>query len=202
MTEIALITAIGPNGIIGVGNKLPWHSKQDFYHFKTITKGYPCIFGDKTFFGLPKYPLKNRVNIVVNQEYKEEGENIVCSAFNTKVEPVEHYYTGSFLKLNSIENAIKTSMNYDKIFICGGAGVYKYCLENNLVNTIYLTKIISPTLQNDSVKNPDRYVFFPIDFNEYFKKDWVRVPFEYKEELPEESEDITVLFQKWIKLKN
>ena len=145
--EIALIVAIGPNNVIGIGDKLPWHSKQDFYHFKTTTKGYPCIFGDKTYFTLPKYPLKNRLNIVTSLDYKED-EVIVCSEFNCNVDPVEHKDTGSFIKAPSIENAIKLASNFEKVFICGGKSIYKYVIENNIINTIYLTRIISPELQN------------------------------------------------------
>jgi hypothetical protein len=49
---------------------------------------------------------------------------------------------------------------------------------------------------------PDNYVRFPIDLHKYLSENWVRVPFEYKEEdLPEENEDITVQFQKWRKIK-
>lgn len=202
MTEIAAIFAIGPNNVIGIGNQLPWYSKQDFYHFKTTTKGYPCIFGDKTFFNLPKYPLKNRLNIVVNPEYKEGGEIIFCSEFDTSIEPVIHRNTGTFMKMNSLESAIQLGMNYDKVFVCGGAGVYKYCLEKELVDTIYLTKIISPKLQDEVQKSPKNFVYFPIDINEMLAQGWKRVDFGYDDkELPEENEEITVQFQKWIKIK-
>lgn len=198
--EIALIAAIGPNQVIGIGNELPWHSKQDFYHFKTQTKGYPCIFGDNTFFNLPKYPLKNRLNIVTSLEYTTT-EVIECSEFNCKETPVKYTETGAYIKAKSIEAAITLGKNFSKIFICGGKSIYKYCLENNLINTIYLTKIISPSLQKEINENPKNYVYFPIDLQEYLSKNWVRVPFEYKkDELPEENDDVTVLFQKWIKL--
>jgi hypothetical protein len=36
--EIAAIFAVGPNDVIGIKDKMPWHSKQDFYHFKKVTK--------------------------------------------------------------------------------------------------------------------------------------------------------------------
>lgn len=91
--------------------------------------------------------------------------------------------------------------NFEKIFICGGASIYKYVLENNKVNTLYITRIISPELQREFNNNEKEYVKFPVDLHTYLSKDWVRVPFEYKtNELPEENDNITVQFQKWIKI--
>lgn len=198
--EIALIVAIGPNNVIGIGDKLPWHSKQDFYHFKTTTKGYPCIFGDKTYFTLPKYPLKNRLNIVTSLDYKED-EVIVCSEFNCNVDPVEHKDTGSFIKAPSIENAIKLASNFEKVFICGGKSIYKYVIENNIINTIYLTRIISPELQKNVEENKDLYVYFPYDMTELLRNGWKKEKFTYKKnELPEEFDNLTVLFSKYSKI--
>lgn len=199
--EIALIVAIGPNNVIGFGDKLPWHSKQDFYHFKTVTNGYPCIFGDKTFFNLPKYPLKNRLNIVTSLDYTKD-EIITCSEFNCNVEPVKHKNTGSFIKTPKIEYAINMSSNYDKVFICGGKSIYKYVIENNLINTIYLTRIISPELQKDIEENKDSYVYFPCDMTMLLREGWKKEKFSYKKsELPEEYDNLTVLFSKYSKIK-
>lgn len=202
MTEVILIVAVGPNNVIGQADKLIWHSKQDFYHFKKQTKGYPCIFGDKTFFGLPKYPLKNRQNIVVSLDYTDSAETMLCSEFDISKDPVEHKHTGSYQKINSIKYAIQIGSNFDKVFICGGASIYKYALENNLVDTIYLTKIDSPTLQKEVDEDIDKkkYIYFPIDLDEFLKKDWKKENIEYDiSELPEENDDLVIQFQKWTK---
>ena len=50
MIEVCAIFAIGPDNVIGIEDKMPWHSRQDFYHYKKTTMGYPCLFGDRTFF--------------------------------------------------------------------------------------------------------------------------------------------------------
>lgn len=195
MKEVAAIFAIGPDNIIGIKDKMPWHSKQDFYHFKKVTNGYPCLFGATTFYGLPKYPLANRLNIVLdNTKLESITANFRYSDENTKC-------MGGYVTINDFTTAIDYCSNFDKIFICGGASIYKYALENNLINTIYLTKIISPSLRADIRKNLDEYVHFPIDLQTYLSKNWVRVPFNYSvDELPEEKTDIVVQFQKWIKL--
>ena len=130
MTKLCMIMAIGPEGVIGKGDKLAWHSKNDFYHFIQQTKGWPCIFGATTFYGLPKYPLKNRLNIVLDLDCEKTG--LVTGA------------NGSWLETNNLDTALDLTKSYDKVFICGGKSIYKYCLDNNLIDEIYLTKINFP----------------------------------------------------------
>ena len=73
-------------------------------------------------------------------------------------------------------------INYDKIFICGGKSIYKYCLDNNLIDEVYLTKITTPdnSLEKEIDKNSEEYVYFPIDLDVYLK-DWHAERIEYKE---------------------
>ena len=147
MSTVYMIVAIGPDNVIGKGSGLAWHSKVDFHHFVTKTKGCACIFGATTFYGLPKYPLKNRLNIVVNIDTKE-----TCVKSNDN---------GSWIETNDIKEAIRLANNFDRVFICGGKSIYKYCLDNELINAIYLTKITSPSLYHDIEEHPDDYVRFP-----------------------------------------
>ena len=164
MTKVCMIMAIGPKGIIGKGDKLAWHSKNDFYHFIQQTKGWPCIFGATTFYGLPKYPLKNRLNIVVDIDCKKTelvlGEN------------------GNWIQTNDIKVAIDLTKSYDKVFICGGKSIYKYCLEHNLIDEIYLTHITSPDLEKLVADNNEDLVYFPIDLDNY-TKGWKQEKIEY-----------------------
>lgn len=147
MSTVYMIVAIGPDNVIGKGNGLAWHSKVDFHHFVTQTKGWPCIFGATTFYGLPKYPLKNRLSIVLNIE-------------RDKTELFQNE-NGCWIETNSVDTALDIARNYDKVFICGGKSIYKYCLDNNLINAIYLTKISSPALYHDIEEHPDDYIRFP-----------------------------------------
>lgn len=156
MSTVYMILAIGPDGVIGKGKELAWHSKVDFYHFVTQTKGCACIFGDVTFYNLPKYPLKNRLNIVVNIQ-------------NTDTFVLTNEDRGSWIETNSIEKALDYAKNYDRVFICGGKSVYKYCLDHNLINAIYLTKISSEKLSKDIQEHPDDYVRFPYTEEEFLK---------------------------------
>lgn len=111
-----IIVATDNNGLIGQGNKMPWHLPADFSYFKSKTTGSVVVMGSNTFFSLGK-PLPNRKNIIITRR-------------NLKIEGVEIYKT--------IEEALNI---YPDCFIIGGAKIYKYSIENNLVDEIYLTKI-------------------------------------------------------------
>lgn len=194
--EICAIFAIGPDNVIGIEDKMPWHSKKDFYHYKQVTNGYPCIFGERTFLGLPKYPLSNRLNVCVNLGY--ETTSVIRTVETKNGKKID---TGSYLEVPTIEDAIALTSNYSKIFICGGRSIYKYCLENNLIDTIYLTEVESEDLSEQIQKDPDRYIRFPIDIKKYVKN-WNCDDIFYDPAiLPQEDNDIMVKFLKYTKAK-
>ena len=120
--EIAAILAVGPYGVIGKGDKLIWHSKADFNHFKEKTMNWPCIFGSTTFYGLPKYPLKNRLNVVLDNK-----QPVGILADNR-----------GWVTCNSFEEALLFCENYDKVFICGGKSLYSIILSVAIVILIPL----------------------------------------------------------------
>ena len=184
MTKLCMIMAIGPDGVIGKGDKLAWHSKNDFYHFIQQTKGWPCIFGATTFYGLPKYPLKNRLNIVLDLDCEKTGLLIGVN--------------GSWIETNNLDTALELTKSYDKVFICGGKSIYKYCLDNNLVDEIYLTKISTPatTLEQQIKEHPDDYVRFPIDLDAY-TRNWDMESIEYLTGMV--PEDYQCIFLKFMK---
>ena len=171
---------------------MPWHSKKDFYHYKQVTKGYPCIFGERTFLGLPKYPLTDRLNICVNLDYKTTSV-----IHTTETKKGKQFDTGCYLEVPTIENAIALCSNYSKIFICGGRSIYKYCLENKLIDTIYLTEVESEDLTEEIAKDPDKYIRFPIDIKKYVKNWDCNDIFYDPMILPQEDSDIMVKFLKY-----
>ena len=109
MTEIIIIAAVAENNVIGKDGKIPWHIKEDFQHFKNLTLGYPCIMGDKTYESLPIKPLPGRENIVLtfDKNYNPKGVTIKYS----------------------FEDAFEHCKGKEKIFIIGGASIYKQGLK-------------------------------------------------------------------------
>lgn len=117
-----LIVACNKKGIIGNNNNIPWYIPEDLKFFRDKTINNIVIMGRKTFESLPNKILKNRLNIVI---------------------------TNNYLNYNNIDNKlIFTNMdnfNYilpnddRKIFIIGGNNIYK--LFFNKCNIINLTII-------------------------------------------------------------
>jgi dihydrofolate reductase len=64
---LAAIVAIAENGVIGLGNRLPWHISSDLKRFKSLTLGKPVIMGRKTFASIGRV-LPGRETIVVSRD--------------------------------------------------------------------------------------------------------------------------------------
>ena len=109
-----IISAIAQNNVIGKSSgEMPWHSNEEFSHFKSTTLGFPIIMGRKTFDSLGK-PLKNRLNIVLtsNNNMKSDFPEIII--------------------FDTLEKAYDFCMNenYEKIFIIGGSQIYNLALKD------------------------------------------------------------------------
>ncbi|MFT4303372.1 MAG: dihydrofolate reductase [Candidatus Woesearchaeota archaeon] len=115
---LALIVAIGPNGVIGNNNKLPWDIPEDLKLFKETTKNNSIIMGMKTFESIGK-PLPYRNNIVLTSKKISIPGVIIC---------------------NNIEDAIKKAKEFGKdIFCIGGTSIYKQFIP--LVDKLYISWI-------------------------------------------------------------
>ena len=122
--KIKLIVAATENNVIGIKNNLPWNLPDDMKYFKNKTIGSTVIMGKKNYLSIPKKfrPLKERTNIVLTTDNNFQAKDCVVE--------------------NSLEAAIKNAKKLNKdIFIIGGGMVYKYALNENLVDIIYLTRI-------------------------------------------------------------
>ena len=141
--DIIIIAAMAKNRVIGRDNALPWSLKEDMAHFRELTTGWPCIMGRKTWESLPKRPLPGRLNIVVSKN----GVSATDGG--------GHFFSGAEV-FPSLQAAIQRCEGYEKVFICGGASVYREALSWHpsgcLANRIELTVIH---------KEYDGDVFFP-----------------------------------------
>lgn len=142
---VSLIVAKAENNAIGKDNDLIWHLPDDMAFFKNTTKGRYVIMGRKNFDSIPpKYrPLPGRPNIIVtsNNSFKAENCDVV----------------------NSIEEAILLAKKAGEkeAFVIGGGQIYKYALEKNLIDKLYIT-FVHESFEAD--------VFFPeIDWKKWKK---------------------------------
>ena len=64
--RLAVIAAVARNGIIGAGNKMPWHIPGDLRHFRALTTGHRVIMG-RTWESVGR-PLPGRENVIVSRD--------------------------------------------------------------------------------------------------------------------------------------
>ena len=107
-----IIAAVSGNNVIGFQGKIPWHSKEEFKHFKSTTIGCPVIMGRNTFDSFDK-PLQNRLNIIITRN------------------PENKYEFDELKYFSNLEEAFSfcESEKYEKIFVIGGGEIYKSAIN-------------------------------------------------------------------------
>ncbi len=114
-----MIVAVAKDNVIGADNDIPWYCPADLQHFKRTTMGAPVVMGRKTYESLKIQPLPGRRNIIIsrNSDYQAAG----CDIFS------------------SIEAAMEQLAAVDKVFIIGGAELYKQMLPK--AQELYVTQV-------------------------------------------------------------
>ncbi len=132
-SRICIIAAVARNGIIGIGNQMPWHLPEDLKRFKRLTLGHAVIMGRRTFESIiatSGKPLSGRSNIVVTRS--REWARPDCRA------------------VYSLEAALAAVREPQDAFVIGGAEIYALALP--IASHLYMTEI---------ERNFDGDAFFP-----------------------------------------
>ncbi len=122
--QVAIISAVGQNGVIGINNQLPWRLPEDLKHFKALTMGCPMIMGRKTFESLPGL-LPGRPHWVITRN--------------------ANWQAAGATPFSAIEVALEAakSAGHQRVFVIGGGEIYQQSLL--LADTLYLTEVaLSP----------------------------------------------------------
>ncbi|MGI9402172.1 MAG: dihydrofolate reductase [Rhizobiaceae bacterium] len=124
--RLAIIAAIGRNGVIGVDGELPWRLSSDLKRFKQITMGKPIIMGRKTFDSIGK-PLPGRCNIVItrNDGFLVPG-----------IEVAANIESGI-----SIARRYAAEENLEEVHVIGGGEIYSRTIE--FADRLYITHVHS-----------------------------------------------------------
>ena len=119
------ILAISNNGVIGVGNKLPWHSPEEVKHFKDYTAGKTLVAGTNTVKSLP-FKLPNRKLVQFgNSEQHKYADDVVFSREALFIKYPTAIVIGGAATINSMIDAInyfvithidKTIIEKDAVF--------------------------------------------------------------------------------------
>jgi dihydrofolate reductase len=126
--NVEAILAIDKNNGLAKDGKIPWKSKIDMQFFKNKTIHNVIVMGSKTLLSLPKSePLKDRINIVVTNEYNKYLNNY------------SKYDNIWFVNHNNVLNILKHCYKDKTIFIIGGSQIYNLLLP--YCSTIWLTRI-------------------------------------------------------------
>jgi dihydrofolate reductase len=62
-----IMAAVSPEGVIGLGGRIPWHYRGDMRRVKRLTMGATLIMGRVTWESLGGRPLPGRRNLVVTR---------------------------------------------------------------------------------------------------------------------------------------
>jgi len=118
---VNLIVAIGKNNLIGKGNKLPWHYKEDMLYFKNTTMNKKVIMGELTFKSIISYinkPLPGRTSVIATlTDYAYPGIEVT----------------------NDIIKYLNEFPKEEEIFIIGGKVIYDLTLD--LADRLYITHV-------------------------------------------------------------
>ena len=136
---INMIWAMDENNLVGKGDRIPWHIKEDLLYYKSKTKGQTVLMGDTTYFSLKGY-------------YKD------------KTLPYGKIYVATIDKNLVIEGC---EMVYDiipflekvdfELWVVGGATIYKLSLP--YADKLYISFV-------KGTHEGDRY-FPTIDYSKY-----------------------------------
>ncbi len=118
--EVDIIVALAKKNVIGSGNKLIWHLPADLKYFKSVTTGHTLIMGRKTYASIGR-PLPGRRTIVVSKNTNFVGEG--------------------FEVARSLREAFELAKDSKKVFVVGGAQIYKQAIEMPEVSRLLVTRI-------------------------------------------------------------
>ena len=122
--QVVLVLAAAENGVIGLGDSLPWDLPDDLQHFKRTTLGHPIIMGRKTFDSVG-FALPGRRNLVItrDREWRHDGV-LVCHSLDEALE-------------RAFEQALIDGA--DAVMVVGGAEIYRLALPR--ADKIWLTLV-------------------------------------------------------------
>ncbi len=118
---ISAIVAVDNNWGIGYNGDLLLSIPEDLKRFKAITNGHTVVMGKNTWISLPKKPLPNRKNIIID--------------YRDSIDYLDNTMIGN---LESVVNIMKNDPE-SEYYIMGGGSIYKQLLP--LCERVYVTKI-------------------------------------------------------------
>ncbi|CAJ0867892.1 dihydrofolate reductase [freshwater sediment metagenome] len=122
--KLVAVVARAQNGVIGVGNGLPWRLSSDLKRYKARTWGRPMIMGRRTWESIGR-PLPGRESVVMTRrpDFQAPGAHVATSLD----ESVE------------IARRLAREMGSNEIIVAGGEEIYRALLDRT--DMIELTEV-------------------------------------------------------------
>lgn len=164
--KLHMIIAQSLNGIIGNGNKLPWHVSEELKLFKETTMGHDLIMGRNTFISIPKKLEGRKVHILASKLILHNKLQL-CDTVSS-----------------DIVKALFACADDSIVYICGGKSVYNqfidYCEK-------IIVSVINQVIEGDILYNvfeeidPDAWkVESQDDYNGFSRFTLLKVKKKYK----------------------
>lgn len=119
---ISLIWAMDKNWLVGKGDKLPWHFKEDLLYYKEKTEGQTVLMGDKSYYSLKSY-YKNKP--------LPYGKIYIASLKQLELEDA--------IVVNDVIDFLRNFPKKENLWVVGGATIYKFALPYS--DYLYITHI-------------------------------------------------------------
>ncbi|KAF2434437.1 hypothetical protein EJ08DRAFT_675933 [Tothia fuscella] len=154
---LTLIVAATPSLGIGANGALPWRIKSEIQYFARVTTRLPSsipmtsntqnavIMGRKTWESIPKKfrPLKGRINVVLSSKSGEGDAGEGALWVRSLREGVEMLSNRQLQNVDGNEGkeGQEEEVKVARVFVIGGATVYKAALEMEETERVLLTKV-------------------------------------------------------------
>lgn len=123
--SLAIIAAVGANGVIGRQGGLPWRLPEDLRRFKALTMGHTLVMGRATYDSIGR-ALPGRRTIVITRQ-------VTWSAPGVDV-------------AYSVDEALLMA-GPGPVFVAGGGEIYRQCLER--ADVLHLT-LVDAAVEGDT----------------------------------------------------
>jgi dihydrofolate reductase len=140
---LSLIAALTEERVIGKGNRIPWHIKDDLIHFKELTLHHTVIMGRTTFDSLMGYykksgrPVPDRRHVIVSRDTAYSVSLPNCFIAHSVDEAIH-------IAFEKETNAVGQG---GEIFVSGGASIFEQTIGS--ANKLHLT-IVHKEFEGDT----------------------------------------------------
>jgi len=157
--ELEYIFAVNETGIIGIGNRLPWHIPEDLVYFRKMTLGNIMIMGLKTFESIPDTVLRGRIPVVLSRSEQPPKH------LQDRIAKNSVYYTTIERCFDIVHTILyREKRELLRVFVIGGAEIFRTFYP--YVSRLFITNVEYPIAETNSVGDSNECVCLPFTFEE------------------------------------